>query len=641
VLEPQSRQLLLDSLHPPEGHRLDWAVGTTYSLDLLAILSAPVAFAFSDWHDQEGRPTMDPLALLKAVRQYADRICLFCQAGKIHVPRSYQPLLANLEESIVQAVAPRGGTFHPKVWFLRYASEEDGSVTYRVLCLSRNMTFDRSWDTMLCLEGSLRDRVPAFGRNHPLGQFVEALPKIVDRPLSSTWQQRLNQLAYEIRRVEFEVPAPFDDIAFWVFGIGDQSMWPFPDRMDQVLVISPFVDDGFLEDLAGHQAPMQLVSRPESLALIQPRSLGQFQKVWILDDTVEPETGDVEETEPSEVSREARNTQEVTADQADIPLVGLHAKVYVADVGWNAHVWTGSANATKAAMERNVEMLVQLTGKRSACGVDATLGQPNRSTTKRAACLADLLRPYETQEAPSSDDQAKREFERKADLLACSLAASEPVAQCCAAGPDSFTIMLKGSEHTDTHVPAGWELRAWPISLHEVAGRLMDPSQATWVTFEKVSFEGLTSFFAFEIASPAESLCRRFVLNIPLLDAPTNRRETILRTLLSDPDRVLRFLLLLLMDHDARDFGTWFSESGKAEGNRSAIHSMFESTLFESLVRALDREPTRLDHVSQVIHDLSQTPEGRQLLPKGFEEIWAPVWEVRKRQREQDSQRRG
>ena len=26
---------------------------------------------------------------------------------------------------------------------------------YRVLCMSRNMTFDRSWDTLLSLEGEL------------------------------------------------------------------------------------------------------------------------------------------------------------------------------------------------------------------------------------------------------------------------------------------------------------------------------------------------------------------------------------------------------------------------------------------------------------------------------------------------------
>jgi hypothetical protein len=222
MLEPHSRRLLLDSLHAPEGHRLDFAVGTTYTLDLVALLAASVAFAFSDWQDRDGRPTLEPLALLKAVRQYADHVCLFCQAGKIAAPRAYQPLLASLEDSVVEAVAPRGGSFHPKLWFLRYAAD-DGSVTYRFLCLSRNMTFDRSWDTMLCLEGLLRDRVNAFGQNHPLGDFVAALPTLAPRGLAPLWQQRVEQLAHELRRVEFEVPAPFTDYAFWPLGVSEPS----------------------------------------------------------------------------------------------------------------------------------------------------------------------------------------------------------------------------------------------------------------------------------------------------------------------------------------------------------------------------------------------------------------------------------
>ena len=49
------------------------------------------------------------------------------------------------------------------------------------------------------------------------------------------------------------------------------------------------------------------------------------------------------------------------------PARDLHAKLYVADDGWNAHLWTGSANATDAAFgeNENVEFLVQLTGKKA------------------------------------------------------------------------------------------------------------------------------------------------------------------------------------------------------------------------------------------------------------------------------------
>ena len=41
--------------------------------------------------------------------------------------------------------------FHPKVWVLRFRGLDD-SALHRVLVLSRNLTFDRCWDTMLRID---------------------------------------------------------------------------------------------------------------------------------------------------------------------------------------------------------------------------------------------------------------------------------------------------------------------------------------------------------------------------------------------------------------------------------------------------------------------------------------------------------
>jgi hypothetical protein len=633
MLEPQNRRLLLDSLQAPDGHRLDFAVGTTYSLDLIALLAAPVAFAFSDWQDNNGRPVLEPLALLKAVRQYADRVCLFCQAGKISVPRSYLPLLTSLEDSVVEANAPRGGSFHPKLWFLRYTAE-DGAVTYRFLSLSRNMTFDRSWDTMLCLEGPLRDRVNAFAQNHPLGDFVAALPQLSPQGVSRLWRERITRLAHELRRVEFEVPAPFQGIAFWPLGVSERLVWPFPERMDRLLLISPFVDDAFVEDLAGHQAPMYAVSRPESLALLTPHTIRRLSKIWVLDETAEPEAAEIEETPTAETTATGPQPGEEPAPP-EIPLVGLHAKVFVADIGWNACVWTGSANATSAAFTRNVEFLVELQGRRKDCGTEATLGTPESAGAKRVACLADLLCPYQHGTKGREQDREEDAFQRACDRLAKSLAAAAPVARCEALSErDRYAIALVGTGKVGVTAPGGYVLRAWPISLSEGAAQSVDPGRSPWVRFEALSVEGLTAFFAFEVRSQDERFRHRFVLRIPLEGAPENRRDRILRHLLSDPERVLRFLLLLLTDSGAREFSQWAGASLEHDGSGGPIHFLFESTLFESLLRALDRDPERIDQVTQLIEDLCQTPEGRQLLPPRLEEILSPIREVRRKQQE-------
>ena len=48
MLEPESRLMLLDALRPPPGYRFDRAIGTTFTLDLVALLVTPVAFALFD-----------------------------------------------------------------------------------------------------------------------------------------------------------------------------------------------------------------------------------------------------------------------------------------------------------------------------------------------------------------------------------------------------------------------------------------------------------------------------------------------------------------------------------------------------------------------------------------------------------------
>ena len=626
MLEPGSRRLLLEALRPPDGHRLDWAVGTTYTLDLMALLTAPVAFAFSDWQGSDGRPVMDPLALLKAVRQYASKICLFCQAGKIHVPRSYQPLLSSLEDSVMEANAPLGGSFHPKMWFLRFVPPDDSPVRYRVLCASRNMTLDRSWDTLLCLDGVLQGRRNAFGKNHPLGRFVEALPQMCVRPLTPAWKKRLSQLSHEIRRVEFEIPEPFEEIAFHPLGLKSSEPWPFPQRIDRLFVISPFVDDGFIQDLSEWSAPMQLLSRAESLSQLTVPSVEALAKTWILDDTANPEPGEAEESD-----ERAEHPPEGGEAIADLPLMGLHAKVYVADAGWNARVFTGSANATRAAFNRNVEFLVELCGKKSRCGVDAILGTAQGEEKRRASSLIDLLQPF----MPSSDggvEPAEAAFEREVDRLAKALSASAPVAQCRSSAEEgTFALQLLPTKPLAANCNREFRLGARPISLPKTQLTPVELTEEVWVEFPSVTLLGLTSFFAFEAESRDQTMRRRFVLNVPLAGGPQHRQEAILRELLSDQDRVLRFLLLLVSDAGARDLGR-LTGPGGGDGFEGFVSSLFGGTLLESLVRALDRDPERLDQVAEVIRDLQQSAEGERLLPDDLEAIWDPILATRTEQ---------
>ena len=107
MLEPEDRQLLLDALRPPPGFAFDRAVGTTFTLDLVALLVSPVAFAMFDVEGEDGRMTANPIAIIEAVRRHAERITIFCQAGQIKVPPDFRGAFAYLERSVIAVKAPQ------------------------------------------------------------------------------------------------------------------------------------------------------------------------------------------------------------------------------------------------------------------------------------------------------------------------------------------------------------------------------------------------------------------------------------------------------------------------------------------------------------------------------------------------------
>lgn len=611
MLDPHDRVLFSEALRPPDGYQLSWAIGTSYTLDLVAAMAAPLAFALFDWQQQDASPTgADAIPLLEALRRYAGRLTVFVQAGQIAVPKPQQFLLSYLEDSIIETTAPvRSGLFHPKTWLLRFAAD-DAPVRYRFACLSRNLTFDRAWDTAVIVEGNVADRQRAFAVNHPLADFIAALPDLALRPVSPEIAERARQGHREVLRVAWELPAGFDGLAFWPMGIRGHRRWPLAGRADRLLVVSPFLSQATLARLGGRGHGNVLVSRLESLQEL--KDLGSFQSAYVLDDaaSIDDDRDD--------------------ADPADHALQGLHAKLYVADAGWQASIWTGSANATDAAFGPNVEFLVELRGLRSKFGIDALLAKGVGE-----ARFSDLLQPY-SQHQHLAPDELEEGLRARIEHARQALARATMVARVQAGGAtDQLTVTLL-SEHGSAGIPDDVSVRCWPVMLGEAASECLTVSSPVLARFT-VTGEELSSLFAFAVEATEGTRSRevRFTLNLSLEGAPEGRHDRVLRAVLRDRNRVLRFLLFLLADGDPTQTADLLASRHQAgDGNGVAEHQLIlDIPLLESLLRALDREPAKLDHIAALISDLRKSPDGPELIPEGFTDVWEPVWAARQARR--------
>jgi hypothetical protein len=624
MLEPDSRHLLLDALRPPDGYSLDLAVGTTYSLDLGALLTAPLAFAMFDTVGVDDPTGIGPLALLEAARRHADRITLFCQAGGIALPRGRSPALAYLERSVIEVGRPAPERlFHPKLWVLRYRAS-DSPLLHRVLCLSRNLTFDRSWDLVLRL-----DEQPGSGSvdSRPLGAFLTGLPGLAPRSIPRARLDMIASLAGTVAGANFAPPEGFDQLEFWPLGGPAGRGWPFPGTAEQVLIVSPFLTASTLNRIAADARGATLVSRPESIDELGAPALHGYSDTFVVSELADPAADDA--TAPT-----AADQPSDPAEPAEVAARGLHAKAYVTDHTDQAAastLWVGSANATHAAFNGNVEFLVALTGPTRRCGVRACLGA---ETDPQA--LRRLLVPYPPPAhplPPSPEQQAQDQLEG----LGIDMAVAGGT---LTVGPASDTDGLPRYPLTLqlAQLPAEIRARAWPVTLPpSVGARSIDPMAGT-ATWDGVAAETITPFIAVELtATSAESgpLATTFVLIADLVGAPADRQARVLASIVQTSQDFLRYLLLLLADSGINtDAWLGLQEQFAGDPGRHARRGWSGGfPVLEALLRTLSRDPDALDHVARLVDDLSRAPDGTAVIPEDFQLIWDPVRTVRQARR--------
>lgn len=591
MLQPSNRLTLIDAMRPPPGFSFSEAMAVTFTLDLRALLAAPAAFAFEQTGTdlQSDDQTAEPIELLHAIRSHSDHITVFCQAGEIGLPPSRR-VFAFLEQSVVPVTAPRGGVVHPKIWVLRYESTSDPSTsTLRVLCASRNLTFDASWDTLLRLD----ETDSATGCElTPVATLFERLAERATSPISESHTTRVSHLGTLLRKAKFSLPPGTDDLRLHVMGF-DKPDPPFPGDADRSLIISPFVSNDFFSRV--HRGSVgELVSRPESLDQLKPAVRDAIGSVYAFDDGSSPEMTEAE--------------SDLSLGDPGRPLRGLHAKVFAFETGARATVFVGSANATGAAFGSNVEVLAEMTGPKATLGIDRLCGGTDDEVGLRA-----LFQTYTggSDSVDSDDSTLDMARGRLARLVLDGFVAETP---------SGWEVTYKSDKAVD--LPAGVTAICWPLSN---AGNLQPvvPGKPLNVTFQ-TTVESMSGFLAMRLTLDEPDITTGFVLPVNLHGVPTDRDRKLLKALVGNADRFFRYLLSLLDEGptgmellDAIDQMT--SDTGHSDRRSS-----FDLPVLEKLLRSLRRDPAKLISVHPLVVDL----DSDGVLPDGFMELWAPIHEI-------------
>ena len=594
MLAPNNRALLLDALRPAQGQTLDRAVATTFTLDLTTALTVPLAFAGFRLDEQP-----DPIEVMEALRGVGERLDIFCQAGAINVSERTSDLFALLENVIYEVRRPRPHhVFHPKVWVLRYLDQLQEPF-FRLLVLSRNLTADRSWDTMLRLEGRLGGR--RIASNAPLARFVGALPGLTVTQFPPSRGAEFAGLAEELRRVQWDLPEGAWEIRFHPMGLPRSRRFPVEEhfRGYRKLAISPFVRDEAIRRLlstAGNQKAV-LVSRGEELATLRPSSLDNL---------------DVYELDPTA----SISFDEVQEDERQTFLTHLHAKIFAVERARRAHLFVGSANATDAGLgSGNIEFLCQLTGSVAKLGVDALVGE--------GAPFREMLTPYVGSESPETDESSMTA--RKLQDLLIDTAAGARFRTTITERAHGWVPRVK-SDAELPRFPKGTLVtiaaynrpaETCPLMSHEPADIELPPRELADVT----PFLQLTASRTVE----GQEVARSAVVCSRLEGAPDARFQEIMARQIDTTEKFFQLIALLI------GFVSRGSGDTTAEGNGSASWSAGAGQGFlELLARALSERPEAIAHLASIIEYLRRPANGEAILPSGWDDVWQPALEARR-----------
>lgn len=589
-----------EQLNPPPGFEIDAAISTTYSLDLNALLAVPVALCCKGTFD--GDLKGERLALLEAIGQLKDKVKVYYQKGNISVPPKFNRLFTLLEPCL-EPIVPQGGafsSFHPKLWLMRFIESKPvrkkPEIKYRLLVLSRNLTFDRSWDVAVTLDGQL-------GRF--ADQHLETLQwaEFIDELLSESKSFPAGQIVKkELKRVIWAAPDKFTDVRVLV---GNEKYGrPVKieqKKIDETLVVSPFLastggDVAALQWLASSspEGENYLFSRAEELNAIGAEKLTDWQCYSINENLVNSE-------EIHELVDTAEGEQQKKQN--------LHAKIIVQQRGRQSFWHVGSANATAAALgdksnesPRNTEMMVSMKGPSSKVGPKLL-----REKWVPAADQGIFVKHVFSELIETDGANQAQLFRRGIHQLICAKWQLNAVMN----GDGEYTLTLK--VNLDEALNDSLSVTVKQLAF---AG---EQTLADVMVWKDVALTNISAFIPVHVKLEFKDglIEKRLIFEADVeIEGGDDRDQQIVKSMVDTPEKVLNYLTLLLQI--TPDKGQWLSFDGDGEGS-SGEAFLSGNPILEQLLIVSSRHPELLKRIE---YSLQRLNVAEVEIPADFQQLW-------------------
>lgn len=585
-----------EQLQPPRGFQIEYAVATTYTLDLYALLSIPLAMYYNQSLDSE--VSEDNFQILEAIQNLQKHLKIYCQKGKIAIPKASSVSLLAFIETCVNEYTPDSPrqSFHPKVWVLRFKSLQTKDIVYRLIVMSRNLTFDKSYDIAYTMEGS-----PAGKSSEENKDLLVLMNQLYE---TSAFDHK--EFISDLGRVKFVLCENFDSYNFSSLpGINSKDVLDIETVYQSRLVVSPFLSETTLgRVIKACQIPPVIFSRKNELDQLSDETFDKIEAYYFSQQIADHHLYE---------NIDEGNEDDYNAFDWDN---NLHAKLYMAWNGKETKWLLGSANCSEAAFSNNVEFLIHLNTGFPELNIEkikkellaqhngVSVFQPYERTPEFVKALPEpdyreieyaLLKLLEDAQSFS----ARADFNRESKRYDLSIKAQLP---------DFF----KSDEYILQCIPVGYQ------------GPFQEIRESGTIEFPDIPLHRLSCFMHWQIKITGTDEILDLVTKIEVENMPSHRLNNILKTIIDNPDKFMVLLKALLSDEPI----------GKSEGYERAERGRQQSDefsplrigipIYEELLLNLSRSPERLQRLSALIEKLKEADD-QQVIPVEFSQIWTTV----------------
>ena len=586
-------------LMPPDGYKLDKAIGTTYSLDLEALTAVAICLGLSE--ETDSKLMQNPISMLNALQKVSDKIILFCEAGQIKAPLKPTALSILLEKMVVEVALPkdrqlgRYPAFHPKTWVLSYVNK-DGDKKYRFVVMSRNLTFDRSWDVSFSMDSSRMVRQKK--KTKPIINFLDFLSGSVSNNVKDAGKKRtlIRNMQVELADVSFSLDSKEfgENFEILPLGIGKNAYQMSEDVLfstdrnsadstfHELVVMSPFLSESVIADFNIAERGLSdskrtLITRRSELSKLKEMDTDNFTIYVLKDEIVDGEDA-------------------ISDVMTDKMKQDIHAKIYIRRKYADVDLYLGSMNASYSAINKNVEMMLWLGTKNKYLNGEKFL--------KDIFCgpADDVKNPFEKvtvmDAAQDIDGDNKNALEQKMKEL------------CRAKRKATITEDNYGKYKVTVEFPGVTSDKTIMVSPFNSK---QEHTLCEKIEFTELEILQLSEFYELTAKEGEDEIHR--IIMIPTIGFPEDRESAVVNSIVKDRASFVEYIAFVLGDDylasmlEKKQIG----ESGIFQHSNDAMPALYEKMLKTSV-----EEPERFRDIGYVLKMVTD----KEIIPDEFRELY-------------------